>query len=220
LHINYTALYDGGNFAGAAKGALKKKLPEIETLLFSPRQDFPDAWNLMDSSGPQMNFEIKPEHLPFFMRGREGIAVTAIFMLLSVNKRENVEEGVKKDVEEDVKKTLSFTIKGEDLPLTLQPQDNGNILIYEGAISVDNLSALGWWDLKLNLKINTSSDKEDIIALSDIEDIVVGVALITGVDSNNTGGGEGGGTDTETCLLTNSLDKIVTNNNQNITLNN
>jgi hypothetical protein len=194
LHINYTALYDG-RLEEAAKSALKAKLPEFGSLLFSPKQNFPDAWNLMDNANPQMDFMIKIEHLPFFMRGREGIAVTAISMLLSVKKRENV----------DYPSSLTVILKEEELSLSLSRQDNGNILIYEIAVAVDYLPALGQWNLELNG-----------IALSDIEEIITGFILQTGVEDDGTGGDN---PNKANYLLTNSLNKITTNNNQYITLN-
>ena len=200
LHINYTALYDG-NLANTAKLSLQDKLPEFGTMLLSPKQDFPDSWNLMDNVDPQMNFEIRKEHLPFFMRGREWVGAEAISMLLSVLKRTDTEYNAQ----------LAFTIKGESITLDLQPQENGDILIYSGVISLENLSILQTWDLQLSG-----------VSPADIKDILTGFSLIAGDENNDTGDGEGGGdpTDNESFLLTNSFDKVVTNNNQNIILNN
>jgi hypothetical protein len=197
LHISYTALYDG-KLADSAKLALKEKLPEFGTMFFSPKQDFPDAWNQMeDNINSQMNFVIETEHFPFFMRGQERIATTAVSILIST-KEKTYDNSMSPELE----------LNGKKIALSLQQQENGNIFIYAGD-TVLSQWALGSWNLQLS----------NILPF-DVEDIVVGVLLQAGVDEIDDGNEDENNPDSEIFLLTNSLDKLVTNSNQYITLNN
>lgn len=82
LHINYTALYDG-NLAQKATTALAEKLPQAGGMIFSLKQDFPNAWNQMSESVTEMSFTIAAEHLPFFLRSTHDLNVTACSVVLT-----------------------------------------------------------------------------------------------------------------------------------------
>ena len=159
LHINYTALSDG-NLALKAKAALKEKLPTAGALLFSPKQDFPDAWNQMDANNKTMCFELKTENLPFFLRGKVTIVNTISIMLSS------------KDIAQKCF-SLSMTKDNVNIPIAMNPIEGleGDILLFEGNIKIeDTVETLGGeWELGLG----------DSLDLSKIEEIIVGFSLAT-----------------------------------------
>jgi hypothetical protein len=155
LHINYTALYDG-NLAIKAKEALKDKLPIAGTMLFSPKQDFPDAWNKMDAADKTMSFELKTENLPFFLRGQNA-QVSNISMMLSV--KDNFPQG-----------NLTFSLKGTEIVLEPVEEAQGNILLFEGNVTDVEFQVLGEeWELILDNSLD----------LSKVEEIIIGFTLET-----------------------------------------
>ena len=155
LHINYTALSGGDDLATKAKNALNEKLPDAGALFFSPKQDFPDQWNKMDENNFEMNFEIKTEHLPFFLRGRNDIITKDISVVL---------------ITKEDKNGVSIAIGKENSPISLSllksEQENGDVFIYQGSIKGQNIDSIGQWS------IETQDFQPD-----EIEDIVIGFSL-------------------------------------------
>lgn len=134
LHINYTARYDGV-LESKARMALAEKLPTAGRMFFSLKQDFPNAWAQMTTN---MNFEIKTEHFPYFLRGSisDTLKVKGIYVMLA--SKENVSSG------------LSILLKDKEdtsVNITLQQIENthGNIYYYEGKVGEIDLLAKGLW---------------------------------------------------------------------------
>ena len=72
LHINYTARNGGATLAGLAMTHLNTALPENTARLFDLRHEFPNEWHLFKNPAtgvlPEMVFNVKTEHYPFFAR--------------------------------------------------------------------------------------------------------------------------------------------------------
>jgi hypothetical protein len=162
LHINYTALYDGA-LEEKAKTALQEKLPDAGAILFSPKQDFPDAWNQMDAAAINNNtmpFAIKMEHLPFFLRGNDELLIKDASILLTVKKQENV----------NYTNTSINIIKGIDpINMPLSSKEGGDIIVFTSSVKETGIPVLGNdWTLTING-----------IAPGDIENIVIGFSFGT-----------------------------------------
>jgi hypothetical protein len=155
LHINYTALYDGV-LEGKAKIALQEKLPNAGAILFSPKQDFPDEWNKMDEHNLSMTFYVKTENLPFFLRGRDGIKIKNISVVLT-SKEElgNIPFSFEKD-----------NTHLASLNLSKSEQKNGDIFVYSGSIDELNIGSIGQW------KVDFQNIQPD-----EIENIMIGFLL-------------------------------------------
>ncbi|MDR2914859.1 MAG: hypothetical protein LBV74_08530 [Tannerella sp.] len=161
LHVNYTACYDG-LLAQKAKTALESQLPNAGAILFNLKQDFPDAWAEMDAETENnaMNFSVKTEHFPFFLRGRAqetGIAKIVVFASCT-------EQGNNPD-------NIGLTLKkGSDITLAITlnryPHENGNILLYAGFIDVSAVLVAGNWEIEITG-----------MAPGRIENLVTGFAL-------------------------------------------
>ena len=78
LHIKYTARNGGNQLAKAAYDNLQSILPTSCARLFSLKNEFPTEWYQFfnPSGGAEQMLAItpKPEHYPFFMRGKLGTA--------------------------------------------------------------------------------------------------------------------------------------------------
>jgi hypothetical protein len=178
LHINYTALYDESFRKNAenvenVENALKAKLPIAGALLFSPKADFPDAWNAMNDENisNSMCFSIKTANLPFFLRGRGDIQVDCITVALSIKKKEGLtHDAIQFTIEKDNANVITPSSEGNEGSLTVKnpPLENGDMLAfsyYGDSIEDINVLGDGW---KLNI---------DGVTPSEIEDIVLGFTL-------------------------------------------
>ncbi len=72
--------------ATKAKAALQNKLPEYGRMFFSLKHGFSAEWGQLNEDNNVMNFELKTEHLPFFLRGETTINVKNAALVL-VSKR-------------------------------------------------------------------------------------------------------------------------------------
>ncbi len=74
LHINYTARNGGGLLATGANTNLQTILPNSAARLFSVKNDFPTEWyrflNPVNGADQEFIINLKPEHFPFFIRGK------------------------------------------------------------------------------------------------------------------------------------------------------
>ncbi len=75
LHLNYTALYSGDEgLIESVQDVITEDLPTYGRMLFSLKQDFPDAWNeMLVNHRDYMEIEIRNEQLPFFLRHRTDL---------------------------------------------------------------------------------------------------------------------------------------------------
>ena len=180
LHINYTALYDGV-LADKAKEALDTKLPKAGTILFSPKQDFPDEWNKMEGNNPNMNFNLKTEHLPFFLRENPEQVEVSNTNLVLISKESNL---VNKTLtltqknplqEEEVVSLIRFTLKGQSEQNNV-PILCGDMYIYNAIGSInppEENAALVTPMAKKDWKIDFGNN----IDIAKVEDIIIGFSL-------------------------------------------
>ncbi len=79
LHINYTARNGGSLLATLSYNELQKVLPASCARLFSLKHEFPTEWyqffNPSGGAEQELVITLKPEHYPFFMRGKLSIAM-------------------------------------------------------------------------------------------------------------------------------------------------
>ena len=77
LHLNYTARNGGATLAGKAMTHLDTMLPANTARLFDLRHEFPNEWHLFKNpaagASPELVFNVKTEHYPFFARPKLGI---------------------------------------------------------------------------------------------------------------------------------------------------
>jgi len=155
LHINYTALYGGKIFAGEAKEALQAKLPEAGRMIFSLKHGFPTEWRQLSEGENAMNFELKTEHLPFFLRGKASDMNVLSAALVLFSKKANLEGTL----------TLSngalmgFQLSGEE---TIQC---GDVYLYRAEATVE-VPVIGDWTADY-----------DTIDSADVEDVIIGFNL-------------------------------------------
>jgi hypothetical protein len=161
LHINYTALYEGG-LALKAKAALQDKLPEAGRMLFSLKHGFSAEWGLLNESNNEMDFELKMEHLPFFLRGKADDMNVASAALVLVSKKANLKG---KSITLTNESSLSFA-----LGMTTEPATCGDLYLYS-ASAAPNIPVIGKWEAALGTSQNT-------ITPDDVEDIIIGFNLL------------------------------------------
>lgn len=74
LHISYTSRNGGGQLTTGAKVGLQETLPNETAKLFSLKHEFGTEWykflNPLGTADQELIFNIKPEHFPFFIRGK------------------------------------------------------------------------------------------------------------------------------------------------------
>jgi hypothetical protein len=164
LHINYTSAYDGV-LALKAKAALQEKLPEYGRVFFSLKHEFSAEWGELSENNIEMNFALKTEHLPFFLRGKSNDINVANAALILISKKANLKG-----------KSLTLT-KGVSLDFTLDIEvDSGQSPIPCGDVYIYNASAskviptVGNWKATLGTTLNS-------INPADVEDIIIGFNL-------------------------------------------
>jgi len=162
LHIKYTALNGGEDFAEKASLALESKLPKTGIILFNPKQDFPDAWNLMDSINKKIEFKIN--QLPFYLRDREDEVKVKNVSLILVSKNKNLigkELNLKRKNGGQLNLILGANTDDQNPP---NPILQGDMYIYFNNNSSFNpdQEIIGDWELILNTGIEPE-DIEDII---------------------------------------------------------
>jgi hypothetical protein len=108
----------------------------------------------MDDALNNMNFEIKNEHLPFYMRGRNNVKTTDINILLTVKKG-------------TWDQNLQFVLNGTNFTKMYSQEDNGNLDILLFNTTNTNIDTLNNWNLQI-VGIQTS-DIEDIVIVFTLE---------------------------------------------------
>jgi hypothetical protein len=87
LHISYTAEDSGNeNLKDAAIDNVEEHLPKGGAIIFSPKQDFSDEWNNLSEENTGVNFEIKTENIPFYMRGFSNLKIDNVICLFTSKK--------------------------------------------------------------------------------------------------------------------------------------
>lgn len=74
LHVSYTSRSGGGQLAIGANAALQNILPSQAARLFSLKHEFGTEWykflNPQGGDDQELVFQLRPEHYPFFIRGK------------------------------------------------------------------------------------------------------------------------------------------------------
>jgi hypothetical protein len=156
LHINYTALCGGEEFAAKAKDALQRKLPQAGAMMFNLKQDFPDEWNRMSESVTGMSFNIGAGHLPFFLRSKANLKVKVCSVALT-----GKNDGL-----------ANKKIKLNGVEITLgNSKLLGDIYLYSGTAEMPaNTLAKGNWTAQFAVDAAN-------IPVSDIADVWIGFGL-------------------------------------------
>ena len=112
LHVSYTARDGGKALSIAAVSNFKSKIPTETKRLFSLKDEFPTEWNIFLNSEETFVFDIKVEHLPFFMRNK--------FSSLEISKstaynNESIEEHNVTVTKDAMKVTITATDKKSNI---------------------------------------------------------------------------------------------------------
>jgi len=168
LHIKYTAFYEGV-LALKAKTALQNILPDKGRIFFSLKHGFSAEWGQLNETNNMMNFELKTEHLPFFLRGKANDLNVSTAALVLSSKNSTLSG-----------KTLNLSKEASALNfnLTLAVDSNNNPIAPCGDIYFYNASASntpsipvkGDWKATLGTTQNS-------IDSNDVEDIIIGFNL-------------------------------------------
>jgi hypothetical protein len=166
LHINYTSEYSG-TLAIKAKAALQEKLSEYGRMFLSLKHGFSTEWGQLDESNKEMNFDIKTEHLPFFLRGKADDIKVSKTVLVLVSKKANLNG-----------KTLTLNKGGLLLDFNLDFANDsnnnpispcGDMYFYIAESSVKAPILKNW-----KAALGTPQDK---INPADVEDVIIGFNL-------------------------------------------
>ena len=158
LHVKYTAMYDGV-LAMKAKSALQEILPQKGRILFSMKHGFSAEWNQLNESCSEMIFELKTEHLPFFLRGKADVMNVSDIAMVLISKKNNLGG-----------KTLTLgkgTSSNISLNLSNVPVPSGDLYLYNATASPQPA---------VPVKNNWTADFGEI-SPDDVEDIIIGFNL-------------------------------------------
>jgi peptidoglycan hydrolase-like protein with peptidoglycan-binding domain len=170
LHINYTSRSGGGLLTTGANDYLQEILPNSAARLFSLRHEFGTEWHKFinpagDGDEQELVLTLKPEHFPFFIRGK-----------LSTLKIKNLDLFVETGTEgEDFTASLKVTSKAYINDVTV-PEDAAYNQVHHLAIDLTEVlpapndglpveplpAALGEFRLKIKL-----ADEDDYKSLAD-----------------------------------------------------
>jgi len=150
LHISYTSRNGGGLLTTGANKDVQAKLPDATARLFDLKHDFSTEWykflNPEAGGDQELIITLKPEHFPFFVRGK-----------LNTMKVKNVQLFLETEVEDEFRASIKVTTGSyiEDLPVS-------------AAVSLTTAppepfpNALG--ELRLKLKLGTALDFKSLTA--------------------------------------------------------
>ncbi len=69
VHLSYMAKFDGGLFKTGVLGGLSGQIGTLKRLI-SLRDEFPDVWHQLESTGSDVEVKMTPQHFPQFTAGK------------------------------------------------------------------------------------------------------------------------------------------------------
>lgn len=152
LHISYTSRNGGGLLTTGANTNLQTVLPNSTARLFSLKHEFSTEWYKFfnpDNNGDQeLVVTLKPEHFPFFIRGK-----------LNTLKIKSLDLFVESQEAGDFKTNIQVTNKNLMPDLTVSTDANFNDVHHlptPAALTADPPAALG--EFRLKLKVSAAGD--------------------------------------------------------------
>jgi hypothetical protein len=155
LHIQYTSRNGGGNFATKANAYTQSILPNSAAKLFSLKHDFATEWyNFLNPQGgtdQELVINLKPEHFPFFIRGR-----------LSTLKIKSYDVFIDSNVVNNPNFTANVKITSAAYVNNLAAApDNFNTTLH---LSQQGLSAGSLGEIRMKLKVGNAADFKSLTA--------------------------------------------------------
>jgi hypothetical protein len=168
LHINYTAEHSE-NVKVGAEANLDVVLPKQGSIIFSPKQEFPDEWNNLSEENSKVNFEIKAENIPFYLRGDASLLnmEKVIFVLTSKKELYGLNIELKKGIASFGNTTLEEPSETYEGALK-----TGDIYVYSCELNCEN-SPKAVYSYTFDFDFSETTD----ISASDIEECVVAITL-------------------------------------------
>lgn len=161
LHISYTSRNGGGLLTKGANANVKDKLPNSTARFFSLKHEFSNEWykflNPVNNADQEFVVNLKPEHFPFFIRGK-----------LNSLKIKKLDLFIQTDEVNDL--TTSFKVTNgnfvNDLVVSPDPDMNN---VHHLPSDLSN-NALG--EFRLKLKLSAAPDYKSLAA-DKVEDLFI-----------------------------------------------
>jgi hypothetical protein len=149
LHISYTAQNGGGLLTNAARTNLETVLPKSTARLFSLKNEFSSEWYKFlhpdNDNEQELIFELKPEHFPFFIRGKlRNLKIKHLDLFVETEETSEFSANVK------------ITNKNFINDLTVSVDSSFNNVHHLSKDLPPNTDALG--EIRLKVKLGTASD--------------------------------------------------------------
>ena len=161
LHISYTAQNGGGLLTNGARTNLETILPKSTARLFSLKNEFSTEWYKFlhpdNDNDQEFVFNLKPEHFPFFIRGK-----------LNDLKIKQLDLFVETEEINDFKTNIKITNKNFDNDLTVAVDSSFNNAHHLSKNLPANTDVLG--EIRLKLKLEAAGDFKSL-APDQIENI-------------------------------------------------
>jgi peptidoglycan hydrolase-like protein with peptidoglycan-binding domain len=164
LHISYSSKNGGGQLAVEANKALKEVLPSETARLFSLKHEFPAEWhkflNPVGGNDQELVLKLRPEHIPFFLRGKVNDLKIKKLDLFVETSQEVVPEYLA-----NIKVTSASAIN--DIAITSDYNFN------QVPHASRDLSANVTGDISLKIKINTPGNDFKSLLKDEIDNILI-----------------------------------------------
>ena len=153
LHISYTSRDGGDPLTKAAKTALQDALPNQTARLFSLKHEFPNEWykflNPEGGNDQELVVTLKPEHFPFFIRGKLSTLLIKEMYLF-------VESTVAGNFTSNIKVTNAAVLNGLSVDRKGEEQFNNVHHLFKDFAAGTQPNSLG--EIRVKIKVSTAAD--------------------------------------------------------------
>lgn len=153
LHISYTSRNGGELFAIEANKALQAELPNQTARLFSLKHEFPTEWykflNPEGGNEQELVVTLKPEHFPFFVRGKLSTLLIKEMYLF-------VESTVAGNFTSNIKVTNAAVLNGLSVDRKGEEQFNNVHHLFKDFAAGTQPNSLG--EIRVKIKVSTAAD--------------------------------------------------------------
>ena len=166
LNISYTAEHSESLKADAETN-LETILPKQGVVIFNPKQDCSDEWNNLSEENTNVNFEIKTENIPFYMRGYANQLKMGKVIFVFTSKKELTDLDIKL-------KDTNTVYGGNLLTATEKIEQYGDLSVYKTEFGFSPIpKAIGSYAFDFDFSETNG------VSPSDIEECVVAITFTT-----------------------------------------